>query len=149
MKKSLAIFLLTICGAAVGASLIMICMLLGMVSYAYCWLVCPIAVTLAATFGIDRLRILYKRKYDLKASLFYLCVYASEAVWAVGSLATTVSRLNSDYYDRIFIFAGMDIWYDKFFVPAETAALLAGALLWLAVSAFMKRAKTKSDSQSG
>lgn len=94
-----------------------------------------IVIALAGTFGIDQLRILYREKYGIKAPLFFLCAYAPTAAWAVYSVIPLIAHgYPYSYYGSLV--TGM-------------AILLAGALLWLAVSAFMKRAKTKSDSQSG
>ena len=142
MKKPLAIILLVIGGAATGFVLIVGCVLLGLVTYDNYWLTCPAAVTLAATFGIDRLRILYRNKYGFKAPLFYLCVYPLEAVWAVCSLATTIQRLNSEYD---WWFAGLAEWYDRIFVPAQAAGLIAGALLWLGISTIIDYRKAKNN----
>lgn len=49
----------------------------------------PIAILLLATFGFDCLRKLYRRKFDIKAPLFYLCAYAFPLVWTVISLIDT------------------------------------------------------------
>lgn len=78
--------MLIIGGIAAWFVLIFGGMLLGLVIYDNYGLICPVIITLAATFGIDRLRVLYRKKYSLKAPLFYLCAYASAAAWAVCSL---------------------------------------------------------------
>lgn len=145
MKKPLAIILLIIGGAAAGFVLIIGCMLLGLVTYDIYGFICPTVITLLATFGVDRLRILYRKKYDLKAPLFYLCAYFSEAVWAVCSLAATIKRLHSGYD---WWFAGLAEWYDRVFVPVETAELLAGALLWLGITTIINQYRKAKRNES-
>lgn len=93
-----------------------------------------IVIALAGTFGIDQLRILYREKYGIKAPLFFLCAYAPTAAWAVYSAIPLIAHgYPYSYYGSLV--TGM-------------AILLAGVLLWLAVSAFIKKVKVKSGSQS-
>lgn len=135
LKKIFAIILLIIIGVVALLVMVIAGMLLGHVAdykNSGLGLVIRIAVALAGTFGVDRLRILYKKKYGLKAPLFCLCAYAPIAIWAVCSIAT-------------FIFFGYS--YSGYsYLVAETVIVLAGALLWLAVSADVKRAKGSGGS---
>lgn len=57
----------------------------------------PIAIPLLATFGFDCLRKLYRRKFDIKAPLFYLCAYAFPLVWTVISLIDTFKHYGNAY----------------------------------------------------
>lgn len=94
-----------------------------------------IVIALAGTFGIDRLRIMYGEKYGIKAPLFCPCAYAPTAAWAVYSVIPLIAHgYPFSYYGSLV--TGM-------------AILIAGALLWLGVSALVKRAKIRSGSQSG
>ncbi len=138
LKKVIAVILLIVIGTAA-----LLFMVIGgtLIGYAAdrevggVGLIVQIVIALAGTFGIDRLRILYRKKYGIKAPLFYLCAYAPIAAWVGYAVISSVSHgYPYSYYGNTI---------------TAMAIVLAGALLWLAVLAFVERAKIKSDSQSG
>lgn len=137
IKKAIAIILLVIVGAAALLFMVIGGMLIGYVAGREVGgglgLTVQIVIALAGTFGIDRLRVLYREKYGLKAPLFCLCVYAPTAVWAVYSVITSIGYPEPNYGGLV----------------KEMTIVLAGALLWLTVSTIMGKVKlNKGGSQS-
>ncbi|MDE6030563.1 MAG: hypothetical protein K2G32_02970 [Oscillospiraceae bacterium] len=137
IKKAIAIILLVIIGAAALLFMVIGGMLIGYVAGREVGgglgLTVQIVIALAGTFGIDRLRVLYREKYDLKAPLFYLCVYAPTVIWAVYSVITSIGYPEPNYGGLV----------------KEMTIVLAGALLWLTASTIMGKVKlNKGGSQS-
>lgn len=133
LKKALAAVLLIVIGAAALLFMVIGGTLIGHVADMELadgsGLIVRIVIALAGTFGIDRLRVLYKKKYGIKAPAFYLCAYAPTAAWASYAVISSVSRgYPYSYYGNII---------------TEMAIVSAGALLWLAVSAVIKKAKSR------
>lgn len=132
MKKRSAVIILVI-GAIFGWSLVWYggfwMWAMGDLTFGY---VLPIVIMLAATFGIDCLRRLFKRKYSLAGGWFMMCAYAPAAAWSVPSLITMIKR-NGSRYD--WFMAGLEEGYEQQYTPVAAAALLGGALLWLGISA--------------
>lgn len=131
MKKRIAVIVLVI-GAILGWSLVW---------YGGFWLwaageltfgiALPIVIVLAATFGTDCLRRLFRRKYSLAGGWFMLCAYAPAAAWAIPSLIKTIDNRNSEYN---WFMGGMAHGYEQEYTPAAAAALVGGTLLWLGIS---------------
>lgn len=139
LKKLIAVILLIVIGTAALLFMVIGGTLIGYVADrevgSGIGLIVQIVIALAGTFVIDRLRILYRKKYGIKAPLFYLCAYAPIAAWVGYAVISSVSHgYPYSYYGNTI---------------TAMAIVLAGALLWLAVSAFVKRVKPKSGSQSG
>lgn len=132
MKKKIAVIILVI-GAVIGWT---------MVWYGGFWLYAinemtfgyalPIIIMLAAAFGADCLRRLFKRKYSLAGGWFMLCAYAPAAAWAIPSVITTIDRRNSSYD---WFMAGPEYGYDQQYTPVAAIALAGSALLWLGIFA--------------
>lgn len=99
----------------------------------------PIAIPLLATFGFDCLRKLYRRKFDIKAPLFYLCAYAFPLVWTVISLIDTFKHYGNAYggSDSDFYLGGLKEYYEQTFTPVAAMTVFGGMALWFGVWAFI------------
>lgn len=82
MKKPLAVFLLIVGDLAVIFGLAFLYLVL-IILIEYAGLLADIAITLAAGIGIDRLRRLFRKKYEMKAPLFFVCAYLPSIIGSV------------------------------------------------------------------
>lgn len=136
MKKSLAIVLLIIGGLAANfvmssLNLVLFFTLMGG------GILIGIALAMAAAFGLDCLRKLFRRKYGLNAAKFFLCAYAPPIVGA-GILLGVVLLLDAaGYFSGLF--AGLGEFIAALSCVITSGALAAAGGLWLAVSAVIER----------
>lgn len=98
----------------------------------------PIFIMLAATFGADCLRRLFKRKYSLSNGLALLCVYAPAAAWVLPSIIVMIRHHDRKYAGFM---EGLAYGYEQQYTPAAAAALVGGALLWFGVWALASKKK--------
>lgn len=137
MKKTLAIIILLIAASAVIYGLSFVYLLIALALFDSGGVLIDIAVTLAAGIGVDRLRRLYRRKYGLKAPLFFVCAYLPSIVGSAVYFAVY------NYLDGIGYFEGFFAGLGEFVLGlswiATAAAFTAAGGLYLLISFIIEK----------
>lgn len=131
MKKPLAITILVLGSAPAifGAAIGILCLMFLLFEWS---LPVTIALVIAAAFGIDCLRRLFRRKYGLNAGLFFLCVYAPSVAVSVSSFVV-ISLLN-------VVGLGEFIMALVYIITAFSFAAAGG--IWLAILTIVGRKRS-------
>lgn len=139
MKKSLAVVLLVIGSALAvfGAAVGFLCL----VFVLYEWgVLIAIVLTLAAAFGIDCLRRLFRRKYGLNAGLFFLCAYMPSAVISMTSMIVFTLLDDAGYFSGMFAALGEFLMAFAYIVMAFSFAAAGG--IWLVIMTIVERKRS-------
>lgn len=131
MKKSLAVVLLVICGIAAVFGLSVLCMLL-FVELMNIGLFIDFALVLGTAFGGYCISKLYRRKYGMGASMFFLCAYVPPMIGS-GIFFTVVLILDGvGYFDGFFAGLGETLTALASVIVSDVLAIAGG--IWLAVA---------------
>ena len=145
MKKPLAVVLLVV-GGLVGIFGLSI---LNLALFFLIWgpgVFIAIAATLAAAFGIDCLRRLYKRKYELKTARFLVCAYVPSVLCAAIAYITVLKLDEAGYFTGFL--AGLGEFMITFSYLITAGAALAAAFVWLAVLRIINKRRKESGNES-
>ena len=143
MKKPLAILLLIVGGLAGVFGLSFANVIIFFLLYG-AGLAVDIALTLAAAFGIDRLRVLFKRKYEMKAPKFLVLAYVPSVLCSAAAVIIFMELDRAGYFEGLFAGLGEFIFSLSYVITA--GAILIMAFIWLIISTIItKHRKVNSN----
>lgn len=131
MKKSLAVGLLVIGGLAAVFGLSVLCMLL-LVELLNVGLFIDFVLILGMAFGGNCISKLYRRKYGMGVSMFFLCAYVPPMIGS-GIFFTVVLILDKLGHFRGFMEGLREALAALAFVAVSVVLAIAGGI-WLAVA---------------
>lgn len=137
MKKTLAIIILLIVASAVIYGLSFVYLLIALALFDCGGVLIDIAVTFAAGIGIDRLRGLFRKKYAIKAPLFFLLAYLPSIIGSAVYLAAVIHLDNIGYYKGFF--AGLGELLAGYAWILTAAAFTAAGGLYLLISFIIEK----------
>lgn len=138
MKKPLTVILLILGGLAAGAGLGVLNMILFLVLYPV-GAALAILLILAASFGIDCLRYLYKKKFGMKTQRYLVCAYVPSVLFSA-MFFIIVLRLDAGGYFQGFM-AGLGEFVFGLSWMLSSGALLVTSFIWLMLSGVIHRKK--------
>ena len=138
MKKPLATFLLILGGLAVGVGLGVLNMILFLALYP-AGAVLAILAILAASFGIDCLRRLYKKKFNIKTQRYLVCAYVPSVLFSA-MFFLIVLRLDAGGYFEGFMAGLGELVFGLSWMISSGAAWVT-SFIWLMLSDVIHRKK--------
>lgn len=135
LKKTAAVVMLSVGGAAVAFALMLINFLFAG-SGNVLGVVLAAAITLAATFGIDRIRSLFFRRFSVKASLFWVLTYVPTLVIALG-----VALYSLYMESRYSGFGGLGLILAYYVIPISSAFFALSGAFWALLFSKIKNHK--------
>lgn len=128
MKKLPAVILLEVGALAMIAGLAFLYLMI-ILWFGAAGILISIAVTIAAEIGIDRLRRLFRKKYELKAPLFFVLVHIPSMILSVVYFAVIDYLDNMGYFKGLFAGLGEFLFGISWLITSAVFIAVGGHLL--------------------